>query len=97
MAEPTQLELDLTEVLDAWVIKSQGKKNPMLFIRMLKEKDLEIVEKGDIQKIRHEHKVIMSLVLNARKQMLEAKNRTLMLQTEESNILGKSKIDLGEL
>ena len=85
MANFTALEQDISDALDDWAIRSQGillaQKNPLLFIQVLRTKGLELVKLGDVQKIRHEQRVISDLVLQAYRELLAAKQRIELLQT----------------
>lgn len=87
MANFTPLEQDISDALDDWAIRSQGlvlaQKNPLLFVQILRSKGLELVKLGDIQKVRHEQKVISDLVQQAYRDLLAAKQRLELLQTQK--------------
>lgn len=90
MAEFTAIEIAIYEALDEWMLKAQGvvvtQKNPLLFMQILRSRGLELVKLGDVQKIRHDQKVITEEVLNAYREMTAAKRR-LELMKEQRDIL----------
>lgn len=91
MANFTPLEQAISEALDEWAMRSQGvvlaQKNPILLMQILRSKELELVKLGDLQKVRHEHKVITDEVMQAYRELLAAKSRLELIQTQKENIL----------
>lgn len=95
MANFTPFEADLSSALDEWVMRLQGlvleKKNPVLFIQVLRSRGIELVKLGDLQKIRHDHKVITNEILKAYRELLAAKNKLELLQAQKDIIEEKKE------
>lgn len=86
-----KFEQDLKASLDEWALKGHGialaQINAAFFIQVLRSKGYEIIHLGDVQKVRHEHHVIASQVLEAYRQIYAAKQRIEMLSTQKEEIL----------
>ena len=80
-------EESLSDALGEWVLKAHGivssQQNPGLFMQILRNKCLEVVKLGDVTKIRSEHKVITEQVLCAYNELVVAKQRIELLQTQK--------------
>jgi len=83
----TPIEQTLIDVLDEWVLRTQGvvltQKNPLLFVEMLRVAGFEIIKAGDTQKVRHEHKVIKNEILLAYRTMTACKARLEQLELKD--------------
>jgi len=91
----TPLEQTLSDVLDDWALRGQGivlnQKNPLLFIQILRTQGFEIVRLNDIQKVRHEQKVIVNEILQVYRILTAAKHRLELLGTEKDIIKDSSE------
>lgn len=95
MAEFTPVEQILSNVLDDWALMEQGivlkRKNPRLFVQLLRAQGLELIKLGDIQKVRNEHKVISSEILQAYRTLTAAKRRLELLDSEKDILTADEK------
>lgn len=86
-----KFEEDLKATLDEWALKGHGialtQINAAFFIQVLRSKGYEIINLGDIQKVRHEHHVITSQVLESYRQLVAAKQRIELLSTQREAVL----------
>ena len=91
MAEFTPVEQILLDVLEDWALKGEGivltHNNPRLFVQLLRAQGLELNKLNDIQKIRNEHKVISSEILQSFRTLSAAKRRLELLETGKGEVL----------
>jgi hypothetical protein len=91
MAEFTPVEQILLDVLEDWALKGEGivltHNNPRLFVQLLRAQGLELNKLNDIQKIRNEHKVISSEILQSFRTLSAAKRRLELLETGKEEVL----------